>query len=157
MNWGEVCKTGSTKEVFLLRLASFLLPVMDFHLHPSSPVTLDPLKQTHFFPHIDAPFLEAWISNLHRSLFAACFPLSIANSWICTEFLNFHIRQPTNREHFDIRQTLGELHWVEQSFLKMTLYRDFPGGPVVKNLPSNAGEVGSNLGRGTEILHAWGN
>ena len=38
----------------------------------------------------------------------------------------------------------------------MTLYRDFPGGPVVKNLPSNAGDVGSNLGRGTEIPHALG-
>ena len=36
---------------------------------------------------------------------------------------------------------------------------DFPGGPVVKNLPSNAGDVGSvpDWGtQGTEILHAGG-
>ena len=28
--------------------------------------------------------------------------------------------------------------------------RDFPGGPVVKNLPSNAGDVGSIPGGGTK-------
>ena len=31
---------------------------------------------------------------------------------------------------------------------------DFPGGPVVKNLPTNAGEVGSIPGQGTKIPHA---
>ena len=31
---------------------------------------------------------------------------------------------------------------------------DFPGGPVVKNLPCNAGDVGSIPGQGTKILHA---
>ena len=34
--------------------------------------------------------------------------------------------------------------------------RDFPGGPVVKNLPSNAGDAGSIPGRGTKIPHAVG-
>ena len=34
--------------------------------------------------------------------------------------------------------------------------KDFPGGPVVKNLPSNAGDEGSTLGRGTKIPHAAG-
>ena len=34
--------------------------------------------------------------------------------------------------------------------------RGFPGGPVVKNLPYNAGDVGSIPGRGTEIPHAMG-
>ena len=33
---------------------------------------------------------------------------------------------------------------------------DFPGGPVVKNLPSNAGDTGLILGRGTKIPHATG-
>ena len=33
---------------------------------------------------------------------------------------------------------------------------DFPGGPVVKTPPSNAGEVGSIPGRGTKIPHAVG-
>ena len=39
------------------------------------------------------------------------------------------------------------------SFLKL---RDSPGGPVVKNLPSNAGDVGSIPGWGTKIPHAAG-
>ena len=34
--------------------------------------------------------------------------------------------------------------------------RDFPGGPVVKNPPSNAGDVGLISGRGTKIPHAAG-
>ena len=33
---------------------------------------------------------------------------------------------------------------------------DFPGGPVVKNLPCNAGDVGSIPGWGSKILHAPG-
>ena len=33
---------------------------------------------------------------------------------------------------------------------------DFPGGPVVENLPYNAGDVGSIPGRGTKIPHAVG-
>ena len=32
--------------------------------------------------------------------------------------------------------------------------KDFPGAPVVKNLPSNAGDVGSSPGWGTKIPHA---
>ena len=33
---------------------------------------------------------------------------------------------------------------------------DFPGGPVVKNSPSNAGDVGLIPGRGTKSPHATG-
>ena len=33
---------------------------------------------------------------------------------------------------------------------------NFPGGPVVKNLPCNAGDVGSIPGQGTKIPHAAG-
>ena len=33
---------------------------------------------------------------------------------------------------------------------------DFPGGPVVKNPPCNAGDMGSIPGQGTKILHATG-
>ena len=33
---------------------------------------------------------------------------------------------------------------------------DFPGGPVVKNLPGNAGDAGSIPGQGTKIPHAAG-
>ena len=31
---------------------------------------------------------------------------------------------------------------------------NFPSGPVVKNLPSNAGDMGSILGPGTKVPHA---
>ena len=34
--------------------------------------------------------------------------------------------------------------------------KDFPGGPVVKNLPYNAGDVGLIPGQGTKIPHAVG-
>ena len=34
--------------------------------------------------------------------------------------------------------------------------RDFPGGPVVKNLPSNAGDTGLIPGQGTKVPHATG-
>ena len=35
-------------------------------------------------------------------------------------------------------------------------FRDFPGDPVVKNPPSNAGDVGSIPGQGTKIPHTVG-
>ena len=35
--------------------------------------------------------------------------------------------------------------------------RDFPGSPVVKNPPSNAGDVGFIPGRGTKSHTLWGN
>ena len=34
------------------------------------------------------------------------------------------------------------------------LLRDFPGGPMVKNLPCNAGDAGLIPGQGTKIPHA---
>ena len=34
--------------------------------------------------------------------------------------------------------------------------KDFPGGPVVKNLPYNARDAGSKPGQGTKIPHAAG-
>ncbi|XP_054945519.1 uncharacterized protein [Physeter macrocephalus] len=40
--------------------------------------------------------------------------------------------------------------------IKKLVLWDFPGGPVVKNPPSNAGGSGSIPGRGTKIPHASG-
>ena len=40
--------------------------------------------------------------------------------------------------------------------LSKRIVRDFPGGPVVKNPPSNAGDMGSIPGWGTKIPHAPG-
>ena len=39
------------------------------------------------------------------------------------------------------------------SFLGFNSFRDFPGGPVVKNLLCNTGDVGSMPGQGTKIAH----
>ena len=36
----------------------------------------------------------------------------------------------------------------------MLFFSAFPGGPVVKNPPYNAGDVGSIPGQGTKIPHA---
>ena len=40
--------------------------------------------------------------------------------------------------------------------LPKKMMRDFPGGPVVKSPPSNAGDAGSIPGWGTKIPHATG-
>ena len=40
--------------------------------------------------------------------------------------------------------------------LEGKLMGDFPGGPVVKNPPSNAGDMGLIPGQGTKIPHALG-
>ena len=42
------------------------------------------------------------------------------------------------------------------AYLKIPGPWDFSGGPVVKNLPSNAVPIGSLSGRGTKIPHAMG-
>ena len=44
----------------------------------------------------------------------------------------------------------------ESPFLKKYKIRDFPGGPLVKNVPCNAGDVGSIPGGGTKIPQASG-
>ena len=44
----------------------------------------------------------------------------------------------------------------EKDTLKTDQVRDFPGGPVVKNLPASAGDTGSSPGLGTKIPHAVG-
>ena len=33
---------------------------------------------------------------------------------------------------------------------------EFPGGPVIKNMPSNAGDVGLSPGQGTKVSYARG-
>ena len=40
---------------------------------------------------------------------------------------------------------------------KITSTGDFPGGPMVKNLPSNAEDMSSNSGQGTQIHTLRGN
>ena len=40
------------------------------------------------------------------------------------------------------------------SFTILIFAQDFPGGPVVKNLPTSVGDVGSIAGRGTKTPKA---
>ena len=43
---------------------------------------------------------------------------------------------------------------LDYVWLLKLIYRDVSGGPVVKNLPSNAGDVGLIPGLGISIQHA---
>ena len=56
------------------------------------------------------------------------------------------------------KETPGEVCWRALGNIFLTLTkgskRDFPGGPVIKNLPHNVGDAGSIPGQGTKILHA---
>ena len=54
-----------------------------------------------------------------------------------------------------IKTMMYHLTPVRMDIKKFTS-RNFPGGLVVKNLPSNAGDVSSIPGQGTKISHAMG-
>ena len=45
---------------------------------------------------------------------------------------------------------------TDESYQECYRLRDLPDGPVVKNLPSNLGDVGLIPGQGTKIPHATG-
>ena len=44
--------------------------------------------------------------------------------------------------------------WLNTYNIKFTIYQDFPGGPVVKNSPSNAEDSGSIPGQDIKIPRA---
>ena len=44
--------------------------------------------------------------------------------------------------------------YLKKADSKIKKVRGFPGGPVVKNLPCNAGDTGSIPGWGTKIPHS---
>ena len=46
--------------------------------------------------------------------------------------------------------------FLKEVFLRKMYPRDFPGGPVVKNPPCNAGDMGSIPSQGTKISQAVG-
>ena len=48
-------------------------------------------------------------------------------------------------------EILNHLVYANNSFTQKGPNRDFPGGPAVNTLPSNAGSVGSIPGWGTKI------
>ena len=59
---------------------------------------------------------------------------------------------------FFLISKLAHIYWenIRNTEICKKKKRDFPGGPVVKNLPYNAGGTGSIPGQGTKIPHAAG-
>ena len=55
-----------------------------------------------------------------------------------------------------LEERMVEINVVEQNKENKNEKRDLPGGPVVRNPPSNAGDTGSIPGGGTKIPHASG-
>ena len=77
---------------------------------------------------------------------------------------NDEVSQLISHAHNCITLLLGSFFSSEltsretvQKFSKAGVCGDFPGGPVVKNLSSNAGHTGSIPSQGTKMPHAWGN
>ena len=60
--------------------------------------------------------------------------------------------QATRKRMFKLQQSLPGFPWVP--ILPIITSRDFPGAPVVKNPPCNAGDAGSIPGQETKISHA---
>ena len=54
---------------------------------------------------------------------------------------------------YQTKKIVDTYYWIGYNTQKQP-YSDFPGGPVVKNPPSNAGVAGSIPGRWTKISHA---
>ena len=63
---------------------------------------------------------------------------------------------PFHAHPFGLQQSFLAEKTHQISYQEERFPWDFPGGPVVKNLPSNAGDVGSIPGQGTKIPHAIG-
>ena len=64
---------------------------------------------------------------------------------------------PKIPQHLQNSGTLGSIFGSKEPSIfdeQSKVQRDFPGGPVVKTLSSNAGGVGSIPGQGTKIPHA---
>ena len=62
----------------------------------------------------------------------------------------------THRKQYQAHKYIYSSAMQYNSYLK-SLRMDLPGGPVVKNLPVNAGDMGSVPGLGTKIPNAGGN
>ena len=72
----------------------------------------------------------------------------------------YHIEEILNTiiSRFLIRHFGSQRQWayIFKVLKEKKTAGDFPSGPVVKNLPSNAGDAGSIPGQGTKIPHAVG-
>ena len=68
--------------------------------------------------------------------------------------LNLVVKKQTEWENLEVARE-NHITYIQGNADKIIL-RDFPGGPVVKNPPYNAGDVDSIPGQRTKIPHAAG-
>ena len=85
------------------------------------------------------------------------------NTGVSSHFLlqGIFLTQGSNLGLLHCRQILYHLNNQEsphscRETCKERRQKDFPGGPVVKNLPSNAGDTGLIPGQEAKVLHASG-
>ena len=71
------------------------------------------------------------------------------------KFLETFSPPKLNLEQTDNLNRLITRNEIESVILK-TPYRDFPGGPMIKNSPYNAGDAGLIPDQGTKTPHAMG-
>ena len=90
-------------------------------------------------------------------------PVRTDEPWLLSSASGIQTGLPTvTQQVFDSNSKLGFFlkkrasHYFRVMRLKISRGRDFPGSPVVKTLPSNAGDVGSIPAWGDKIPHASG-
>ena len=103
--------------------------------------------------------LQSWLpsqwpeSNSHQN----------AGQWKKKKKKNCFIKKmftvyPILEKYSNLVNQFLKVQWYFQQIIKKKNSRDFPGGPVGKNLPSNEGDAGSIPGWETRIPHAlWAN
>ena len=98
---------------------------------------------------------QSWVicfNNAQEQVSLDCYLLHQGFKQDCQQLLSKFLIQTANWDFFKKRAS----HCFRVMRLKISRGRDFPGSPVVKTLPSNAGDVGSIPGWGDKIPHASG-
>ena len=97
---------------------------------------------------------SGWTKETGKLLFTQDSDVNVLNSFAHNSLTLNASQIPINKQMITNR---GIFIWYQRfGNKKKRSSGDFPGGPVVKNPPSNAGDAGSIPGRGTKIPHAAG-
>ena len=85
-----------------------------------------------------------------------CLSKELADAWhLCSFCFWLHCKYLRGIQCYGILSCIWMNRWIEKSVVKR-MFEDLPGGPMVKNLPSNAGDLSWILGQGTKMPHAKG-
>ena len=107
---------------------------------------------------------ETWLQDIVSSRARTeCFLTNFHSPRMCSWWLKVLSRKqhPNSQKNFQIcyfyctnfrKFTYGLKKWISR--IKTIRNGDFPGGPVIRNLPSNAGDSGLIPGWGTKMPHA---